>query len=82
MTIKIIESNRFKQVSRKLNIELKNRIEKQIKKIIANPEVGKPMRYNRKGTREVYVGHFRLSYSYLFNEEKIILLDFYHKDGQ
>ena len=52
----------------------------QILKIINSPEIGKPMRYSRKGTREVYVLHFRLSYYYL--DDKIIFLDLYHKDEQ
>lgn len=40
------------------------------------------MRNIRKGTREVRVKPYRLSYYY--NEEKklIIFLDFYHKDKQ
>ena len=49
------------------------------KKIINNPEVGKPMRHERKGTREVYIKPFRLSYAYLKNEDLIIFLDLYHK---
>src|SRR3989344_2073429 len=49
---------------------------------IENPEVGKPMMYDRKGTREVYVKPFRLSYAYIKHENKIIFLDLYHKDGQ
>lgn len=60
----------------------KIKIKKQIIKIIQNPEVGKPMRYTRKGTRELYIGSFRLSYAYLIEENKIIFLDFYHKDEQ
>ena len=60
----------------------KERIKKQIQKIIENPDVGKPMRYTRKGTREVYVGSFRLSYVYLKDEHKLIFLDLYHKDDQ
>jgi len=61
---------------------LKERIIKQISKIRENPEVGKPMKHARKGTREVYIPPFRLSYAYLPEEQKIILLDFYHKDEQ
>jgi len=60
----------------------KSRIKKQVLKIVENPEIGKPMRYERRGTREVYVGHSRLSYAYLKEENKIILLDIYHKDEQ
>nr|AAU82856.1 hypothetical protein GZ1D1_43 [uncultured archaeon GZfos1D1] len=40
------------------------------------------MKYARKGTRELYVGSFRLSYAYLKDEDKIIFLDLYHKDEQ
>ncbi len=61
---------------------LKNRIKKQMDKIIENPEIGKPMRYGRKGTREVYAGSFRISYAYLQQENKIIFLDIYHEDEQ
>mgnify|MGYP001613430269 CR=1 FL=1 len=61
---------------------LKEKIKKQIEKIIVNPEIGKPMMYNRKGTREVYVSPYRLSYMYSKEEDKIILLDLYHKDEQ
>ena len=61
---------------------LKERIKKQITKIIDNPEIGKPMMYNRKGTREVYVSPFRLSYIYVKEEDKVIFLDLYHKDEQ
>lgn len=59
-----------------------DRIKKQIRKIIENPEIGKPMRYTRKGTREVHVGSFRLSYGYFKEENKLIFLDIYHKDQQ
>lgn len=58
----------------------KEKIKKQIKKITENPEIGKPMRYARKGTREVYIGSYRLSYAYF--EDKVIFLDLYHKDFQ
>ena len=61
---------------------LKERIFKQLSKIKENPEIGKPMRYARKSTREVYIGPFRLSYAYLKEENKLIFLDFYHKDEQ
>ena len=58
------------------------KIKKQIKKVIENPETGKPMRYGRKGTREIYVGSFRLSYAYVKEENRVIFLDIYHKDKQ
>ena len=61
---------------------LKTQVKKHIQKIIDNPEIGKPMRYNRKGTREIYIQQFRLSYAYIKEEDKIIFLDLYHKDEQ
>ena len=53
-------------------IKDKQKIKKQIAKIIENPEIGKPMRYTRKDTREIYIGSFRLSYFYSLEEGKII----------
>lgn len=38
------------------------------------------MRYARKGTREVYISPFRLSYKYENNV--LTFLDLYHKDEQ
>lgn len=60
----------------------KEKIIKYFIKIKDNPEIGKPMRYTRKNTREVYVPPFRLAYIYIKEENKIILLDLYHKDEQ
>lgn len=61
---------------------LKEKIFKQFVKIRENPEIGKPMRHNRKGTREVYIPPFRLSYLYIKEEDKIVFADLYHKDEQ
>ena len=62
--------------------ELQEQIIKIIEKIKQNPETGKPMRFDRKGTREVYISPYRLSYLYSKEEDKIIILDLYHKDKQ
>jgi len=73
----------FKEFFSKIKDNLfRLKVEKQIEKIIQNPEVGKPMRNVRKGTREVYIKPFRLSYSYLPNENLIIFLEIYHKKEQ
>jgi len=61
---------------------IKEQIIKQITKLKENPKLGKPMRYTRKGTREVYISSLRLSYLYLREESKILILDLYHKDEQ
>ncbi len=74
--------NFLKKAHRIKDSSVKERVKNQIKKILENPEIGKPMRYARKGTRELYMGSFRLSYAYLKSENKIIFLDLYHKDEQ
>lgn len=59
---------------------MKRRVTTQIRKSIDDPTVGKPMRYARKGTREVRVGSYRLAYAWF--EDTIVLLELYHKDKQ
>ena len=74
--------NFIKKISKIKNNSLKEQAKKRIKKVIQNPNIGKPMKHDRKGTREIYIGSFRLSYVYLPHENKIIFLDLYHKDEQ
>ena len=59
---------------------LKEKIINQVSKIKENPEIGKPMKYNRKGTRELYISPFRLSYR--IKEDAVYILALYHKDEQ
>jgi len=70
---------RFKKIK---DNSQRDQLKKLINKIIENPEIGKPMRYGRKGTRELYMKPFRWSYSYMREENKIYLLDLYHKMKQ
>ena len=75
----------FKRIVSKIkDQEMQKSIKNKIKKIVANPEIGKPMRNLRKGTREVYIGGgaFRISYNYYREQNLIEFLDFYHKDEQ
>lgn len=81
--VTVAYEERFKKLITKVkDASLQQKIKKQIKKIINNPEIGKPMRFSRKGTREVYIPPFRLSYLYVDTEDKIVFLDLYHKDSQ
>lgn len=81
--VKISFDSSFKIIFCKIKDKsLKNKILKQISKIKDNPEIGKPMKYARKGTREVYISPYRLSYIYDKNKDTIVLLDLYHKDQQ
>ena len=73
----------FEKNVRKIKEQLlKLKVKKEILKIIDSPEIGKPVRYDRKGTREVYIPPFRSSYLYIKNDEKIVFLDLYYKDEQ
>ena len=76
-TVKYDEN--FKKIFKKLDKSIKDRAKKQIIKIIDDPKVGKPMRNVRKGTREVYVKPYRLSYYFDEENDLIIFLDFYHR---
>jgi len=79
--VEVIFDPHFKKSVRKIrDTAVKEKIKRQIAKIIENPEIGKPMRFGRKGTRELYVAPYRLSY--VFESDKIILLVLYHKDKQ
>lgn len=80
--LQVKRSNNFKKIYKKLDKSIRIKIDKVLIKIINDPEIGKPMRYGRKGTREVYVKPFRVSYGYIKEKEVITLLDLYHKDEQ
>ncbi len=81
--VKVIYDKDFQRnIEKRKNNTFKEQVKKQIEKIIQNPEIGKPMMYARKGTREVYIGHFRLSYKYHHEIDTIEFLEVYHKDEQ
>ena len=81
--VKIDFDEQFKRtVSKIKEVSIKDRILKLINKIEENPEIGKPMKHNRKGTRELYLPPFRLSYAYNKTDNIVVILDFYHKDEQ
>ncbi len=49
----------FEKKVRKIKDQvLKLKVKNKILKIVDSPEIGKPMRYSRKGTREVYNSTF------------------------
>ena len=74
--------DKFEKAIKKLDKSVKVKVKKQIKRIIDNPKCGKTMRNVRKGTREVRVKPYRLSYYYSEDKNLIVFLDFYHKDKQ
>ncbi len=81
--VEVIFDDSFKKLFSKIKDNLlKEKIIKQIQKLKNNPEAGKPMRNVRKGTRELYIKSFRLSYKYYLDKNIIEILDLYHKDEQ
>ena len=81
--VEIRFDERFKEIFSKIKDNLlRVKIMKQIQKISENPEVGKPMKYSRKGTREVYINPFRLSYIYNREGKIVAIVDLYHKKKQ
>ena len=79
--VKLIFDSHFKKNFKKIKYHLlKKKIIKQISKLKDNPEIGKPMKYTRKRTRELYIKPYRLSYK--IEDNVIYVLDLYHKDNQ
>lgn len=72
----------FKKTFEKMDNSRKPAAKKQIKKILNNPKVGKPMRNIRKGTRELYLSPWRLSYYYDEENDYVLFLRIYHKKKQ
>ena len=61
--VEVIFDPNFKKDFKKIKDSvLKEKVIKQVSKIKDNPEIGKPMRYGRKGTRELYISPLRLAY--------------------
>ena len=60
----------------------KIKLYKQILRIVENPDVGKPMRYSRKGEQKVYLDSFRLYYKFYPDENVLRIVEFSHKDAQ
>ncbi len=81
--VEIIFDDNFKIIFSKIkNNLLKTKIIKQLNKIKNNPEVGKSMMHDRKGTRELYLKPFRLSYKFHADKNIVEILDLYHKKKQ
>lgn len=76
--VDVLYTETFAHTLKRLDSSIKEKTIKQIKKIIENPTIGKPLRYNLKGERTIYVKPFRIIYSYQNNV--IYLLRLQHRD--
>jgi len=78
--VKVTFSEGFeKQLKKIKDNSTKEKIKKQVEKIIENPSVGKPLRYNLKGERTLYIKPYRLIYT--IKQDEIILLRLGHRDS-
>ncbi|OIO43467.1 hypothetical protein COX97_02935 [Candidatus Pacearchaeota archaeon CG_4_10_14_0_2_um_filter_05_32_18] len=75
--VDIIYTDKFEKELKKADNSIKEKVIKQIQKIIETPEIGKPLRYNLKGERTVYVKPFRIIYSFFNNT--LYFLRFEHR---
>ena len=74
----IVYTSKFEHEVKKIKDKrVKDRLEKSIRKIVENPETGKPLSYVLKGERTVRIPPFRLIYT--MSENKLILLRFEHR---
>ncbi|HDN68325.1 hypothetical protein B6V00_02615 [ANME-1 cluster archaeon ex4572_4] len=71
-------TNRFLKDTRQLKGAFKEELEKVVKKITENPEIGKPLRYSFRNCRSVRVRKFRIIYK--LNADKIIFITFEHRE--
>jgi mRNA-degrading endonuclease RelE of RelBE toxin-antitoxin system len=76
----IVYTEKFEHDVRRLRDGLlKEKLEKQIRKIAENPEFGKPLRYGLKGEWTIRVKPYRLIYA--VQGDRLILLRFEHRKG-
>jgi addiction module RelE/StbE family toxin len=75
--VNVVFTEKFERELKKIDTSVKEKVKKQIEKIIQTPDVGKPLRHDLKGERTVHVKPFRIIYS--FFDETIYFLRFQHR---
>jgi mRNA-degrading endonuclease RelE of RelBE toxin-antitoxin system len=78
--VAIIPSSQFKKAVKHLDGGQRNKLEKIIKKILKNPDIGKPLKYLR-GERSLRVKPFRVVYTFRKDTETLYLLKFEHRNS-
>lgn len=74
----VVYTHKFEREFKKVkDNKVKEQLKKQIEKIIENPDAGKPLRYDLKGERTMYVKPYRLIYK--LEGETLFLLRFEHR---
>lgn len=75
--VDVIYTEKFEKEVKKLDSSIKIKVIKQIEKIIQEPQIGKPLRYDLKGEKTVYVKPYRIIYS--FDKNTITFLRVQHR---
>ena len=74
----IVWTQKFEEDFKKIKDKsIQNKFEKQINKIRLRPDCGKPLRYDLKGERTIYIKPYRLIYN--LEKSTLILLRFEHR---
>jgi len=74
----IIWTQKFEEDFKKVKDKsIQDKFEKQINKIRLRPDYGKPLRYDLKGERTIYIKPYRLIYN--LEKNTLILLRFEHR---
>ena len=76
----IVYTHEFRREIKKVRDKaMQGKVKKIVQKIIDNPEVGKPLRYELEGLRSVRVPPFRILYEH--TGDSIIFHTFEHRDS-
>jgi len=77
--VEVVYTEKFEREFKKIDKSIKEKAIKQIDKILENPDIGKPLKYQLKDERTVYVKPYRIIYSFFNNT--IYFLKFEHRKG-
>ncbi len=75
--VDILYTDKFEKEIKKLDSSIKAKVIKKIEKIIQDPKIGKPLRYDLKGERAIYVRPYRVIYH--FSQNTITFLRVEHR---
>ena len=79
MVVGAIFTDAFERAVRNVkDAAVKKRVKNQIKEILERPEIGKPLKFQRKGERSIRIPPFRIIYALQGNT--IYFLDFDKRD--
>ncbi len=79
MVVNAVFTDAFERSVRKIkDASIKERVKGQVKEIISRPDIGKPLRFQRRGERSVRVPPFRIIYA--IGDNTLYFLDFGKRD--